>query len=53
MERLYSTFFYNIFFLNLFRYVDLSYNDIPFITKKMFPENRWIPYRLEVMPCWR
>ncbi len=36
----------------LFRHVDLSYNDIPFITKKMFPENKWIPYRLEVISLW-
>ena len=29
------------------RALDLSFNKIPFITKKMFPESRWIPYKLE------
>eukprot|EP00088_Acartia_fossae_P001194 TRINITY_DN10452_c0_g1_i2.p1 TRINITY_DN10452_c0_g1~~TRINITY_DN10452_c0_g1_i2.p1 ORF type:complete len:750 (-),score=93.28 TRINITY_DN10452_c0_g1_i2:158-2113(-) len=29
------------------RSVDLSYNNIPFVTQLMFPESRWIPYRLE------
>jgi len=29
------------------RSIDLSYNNIPFVTELMFPENRWIPYRLE------
>ena len=29
------------------RSLDLSFNKIPFITKKMFPESRWIPYKLE------
>ena len=29
--------------------VDLSYNNIPFVTPLMFPQNKWIPYRLEVL----
>jgi Leucine-rich repeat (LRR) protein len=29
------------------RKVDLSYNRIPFVTGKMFPESRWQPYRVE------
>jgi len=29
------------------RTLDLSHNNIPFITKKMFPESRWVPYKLE------
>lgn len=33
--------------LQSLRWLDLSYNRIPFVTKKMFPENKWIPYRLE------
>ncbi|CAB4065927.1 unnamed protein product [Lepeophtheirus salmonis] len=28
------------------RKIDLSHNQIPFITPKMFPESRWAPYRL-------
>ena len=33
----------------LFPYIqiDLSYNRVPFVTSKMFPEHKWIPYRLE------
>jgi hypothetical protein len=27
--------------------IDLSHNKIPFVTKKMFPEHKWIPYKLE------
>ncbi len=27
--------------------VNVSHNRIPFVTKKMFPESRWIPYKLE------
>ena len=27
--------------------LDLSFNKIPFVTKLMFPEHRWIPYKLE------
>ena len=27
--------------------IDLSHNRIPFVTNKMFPESKWIPYRLE------
>eukprot|EP00095_Tigriopus_kingsejongensis_P011359 maker-scaffold444_size168727-snap-gene-0.34 protein:Tk11359 transcript:maker-scaffold444_size168727-snap-gene-0.34-mRNA-1 annotation:"Chaoptin" len=33
--------------LQSLRMLDLSYNRIPFVTEKMFPENKWIPYRLE------
>jgi len=29
------------------RRIDLSYNNIPFVTMKMFPWNKWIPYKLE------
>ena len=29
------------------RRLDLSFNRIPFVTKKMFPESKWIPYKLE------
>ena len=25
----------------------MSHNRIPFVTAKMFPEHKWIPYRLE------
>lgn len=27
--------------------INLSHNRIPFVTKLMFPEHKWIPYRLE------
>jgi hypothetical protein len=27
--------------------VNLSHNRIPFVTKKMFPESKWIPYKLQ------
>ena len=29
------------------RKLDLSFNQIPFVTKKMFPESKWVPYKLE------
>merc|ERR1719285_1180222 len=29
------------------RKIDLSHNNIPFVTKLMFPQSRWIPYKLE------
>jgi len=27
--------------------IDLSHNNIPFITKKMFPESKWVPYKIQ------
>ena len=27
--------------------IDLSHNRVPFVTSKMFPEHKWIPYKLE------
>ena len=31
----------------LFRFqLNLSHNKIPFVTRKMFPESRWVPYKL-------
>ena len=29
------------------RRLDLSFNQIPFVTSKMFPESKWVPYKLE------
>eukprot|EP00092_Neocalanus_flemingeri_P025507 GFUD01027655.1.p1 GENE.GFUD01027655.1~~GFUD01027655.1.p1 ORF type:complete len:1068 (-),score=163.25 GFUD01027655.1:152-3355(-) len=29
------------------RTINLSHNKIPFLTKKMFPESRWTPYKLQ------
>jgi len=29
------------------RTIDLSHNNIPFVTKKMFPESKWTPYKIE------
>jgi len=29
--------------------IDLSHNNIPFITKRMFPEDKWQPYKLETI----
>ena len=26
--------------------LNLSHNKIPFVTRKMFPESRWVPYKL-------
>lgn len=27
--------------------IDVSHNKIPFVTNKMFPESKWVPYHLE------
>ena len=34
-------------FLFLSLQIDLNHNRIPFVTNKMFPEHKWIPYKLE------
>ena len=29
------------------RRIDLSHNKVAFVTRKMFPESKWVPYRLQ------
>ena len=29
------------------RRIDLSHNKVAFVTRKMFPESKWIPYKLQ------
>ena len=29
------------------RKIDLSHNKVAFVTRKMFPESKWIPYKLQ------
>ena len=29
--------------------LNVSHNQIPFVTSKMFPESRWVPYKLETV----
>jgi hypothetical protein len=33
-------------YVRIFLQLNLSHNRIPFVTRKMFPESRWVPYKL-------